>query len=263
MRLSAYLPVVIGLFFCGSRLFGQDGDVLFGREKAGEAALMGIMYDLKQTQRREPTTINERDYATVVSNFVARGFDESVVNQYYRVSKPRYATQIFVPLIGAGAAPKAFGAEDTVKQSRWLIHYKGQVVPPGDGRYRFWGYADDVLVVAANGKLVLNGSRFSFPGALWKSSVKGGLPAGNRNLVAGDWMHLKASEPVDLDIVIGEKPGGEFCAFLLVEKEGQTYEMRNGYPIVPIFQVAPYQTPASQEGSAHFATGYPIWNCLQ
>jgi len=261
MRLAVL--AMAGMLLSGHPLSAQDGSVLFGREKAGEAALMGIMYDLKQTQRGEPTPINEKDYAMIVSNFVARGFDESVLNRFYRVSKPRHATQLFVPLIGAGAAPKAFGAEKTVKPSRWVIHYKGQVAPPEDGTYRFWGYGDDVLVVAVNGKIVLNGSRFALTGTSWKSSERGGLPAGNRNLVAGTWVSLKASDPVDLDIIVGEQPGGEFCAFLLVEKEGQIYERKGDYPVLPIFQVAPFDTPSHVEKSAPFSTGFPIWRCLQ
>lgn len=256
-----FVAVITGIN--ATRGWGQEASSFFGKEKAGEAALMGLMYDLKQTQRREPTTIGERDYATVVSEFVSRGFDESVLNRFYRVSKPRYATQLFIPLIGAGAAPKAFGADDTIKHSRWVIHYKGQIIPPQDGTYRFWGYADDLLIVAINGKMVLNGSRFSISGLPWKSSVQGGLPAGNRNLVAGDWMPLRVAEPVDLDLLIGEQPGGEFCAFLLVEKQGQSYRQEGKYPVLPIFQVAPFNTPVPKEPATPFATGFPIWKCLQ
>jgi hypothetical protein len=241
----------------------EDRALLFGKEKQGEAALMGIMYDLKQTQRGEPSGVDERDYRTVCSEFVNGGFDESVFNRYYRVSKPRYATQIFVPLIGAGAAPKAFGAEETVKQSRWVIHYKGQVVSPSDGNYRFWGYADDLLVVAVNGQIVLNGSRFSIVGTAWKSTENGGIAAGNRALVAGDWIAASSANPLDLDILVGEQPGGEFCAFLLIEKQGETYERQGPYPVLPIFQLAPYQTPVPSEPATAFASGYPIWKGLQ
>jgi hypothetical protein len=41
------------------------------------------------------------------------------------------------PDMMAGVAPKAFGVEKTVEPNHWLIHYKGRVSPPENGRYRF------------------------------------------------------------------------------------------------------------------------------
>jgi hypothetical protein len=43
----------------------------------------------------------------------------------------------------------------------------------------------------------------------------------------------------------GELPAGGrdyvgFCAFVLVEEEGRTCQKREAFPVVPIFQVAPF-----------------------
>jgi hypothetical protein len=243
----------------------QAGDgAVFGGKKASEAALMGVLYDLKQTQQGAPTGVDASGYVDVLDEFVTMGFDEDVLNRFYRVSRPRYATEIFIPLINADVAPKAFGVDRFVKPSRWVIHYKGQVAPPEDGVYRFWGYADDMLLAGVNGKLVLEGSRGDcrVKSMNFKPSENGGLSGANDSLRAGHWMQLKASEPVDLDILIGERPGGGFCAFLLVEKQGQVYEKKGQYPIVPIFQVAPHDTEVTGEAPP-FAKGFPPWRCLQ
>ena len=45
------------------------------------------------------------------------------------------------------------------REGGWMTWYHGQVTPPRAGRYRFWGYADNHLLVAINGKPVFEGSR--------------------------------------------------------------------------------------------------------
>ena len=123
----------------------DDTKNVFGEAQQSEAALIGIMYDLKQTATHQPTPINPGTYFTVLDEFVKKGWDETVLERYYRVSRPLYTTQIFVPNMDANDAPKAFGAEKTVKPSLWVIHYKGQVSAPAPGTYRFWGSSDDAL----------------------------------------------------------------------------------------------------------------------
>jgi hypothetical protein len=239
---------------------------VFGQSTQSEAALMGILYDLKQTQDHKPTDVDPETYSAVVDEYLSQGWDESVLNRYYRVSKPLYTTQIFIPNMNANLAPKAFGAEKMVKPSRWIIHYKGQISAPETGTYRFWGIADDVMAAAVNGKTVLVGNRRDtrLPKTLatWHPSERDGAYLGDGNLRAGDWMTLKAGEIFDLDVIIGERPGGLFNAFLMVEKQGASYEPdRGGHPIFPILQIAPYDTPKAPD--AEFATGFPTWKSYQ
>ena len=256
-------PIFLGIILSLTFGWGEEKKPnVFGRETVneGESALMGMFYDLKQTQTGEPTTVDPDSYSTVLENFLRKGWDESVLNHYYRATKPIYTTQICIPLMDADNGPKAFGLEKRVKPRCWVIHYKGQVVPPHDGTYRFYGYADDLCVVAVDGKLVLQASRGDTPVAPPSPGVN--YDAGNDRLRVGKWMDLKASQPVDLDILIGERPGGQFCAFLLVEEKGGNYEMENGVPILPLFQVAPYDTPSYPE-SVKFSKKASIWKALQ
>ena len=243
----------------------QDNSTVFGTSKTSEAALIGIMYDLKQTQTHEPTSVDPERYTGVVDEFLASKWDERVLNRYYRVSKPIYTTQIFVPNMNADEAPKAFGAEKMVKPSRWIIHYKGQVSAPSPGTYRFWGSADDALAVAVNGITELSGCRpdMHLRKTGWKQTGPNGARAANGSLHPGDWFTVGANEIIDLDVIIGERPGGEFNAFLMIEKKGESYQSDGeGHSILPIFQVAPYQTPGGG-GEPKFAVGYPVWKCCQ
>ena len=50
-------------------------------------------------------------------------------------------------------------------------------------------------------------------------------------------VELKAGEALDMEMIIGEVPGGAFCSYLLVEVDGVDYERnRQGAPILPVFK---------------------------
>ena len=78
---------------------------------------------------------------------------------------------------------------------------------------------------------------------------------------------LKAGQIIDLDVLIGESSGGVSAFFLLIEKQGEHYEMdATGHPILPIFQVAPYDTPPDAPPASYqpkFSRHPLIWKCLQ
>jgi len=248
---------------------------VFGETTRSEAALVGVLYDFKQTQDRAETPVTRQTYSQIIEEFLLKNWDERVLNRYYRVSRPLYTTQIFVPMINAEAAPRAFGVEKLVRPSLWLAHYKAQVSAPSGGVWRFVGASDDMLAVAVNRKTVLVANRYDtvLPNVRWRASAPDGPQAANNPLRHGDWISLKPGEIIDLDVIIGERPGGTFNAFLFIEKKGLTYAHDSeGHPILPIFQVAPYNTPVgdtdnTREGAVFitppFANGHPPWKSYQ
>jgi hypothetical protein len=244
-----------------------QAESLFGSKEVSNSALIGILYDLKQDQQLKPVVMNKPVFGEVIDEFLSKNWDESVLNRFYRVTRPLYITQIFIPLISASAAPKAFEVENTVKPSYWLVHYKGQVSAPTTGAWRFWGNGEEVCSVAVNGKNVLlaNWREITSPSVGWKSSEAPGQKVANSHMVAGDWIDLKADQVVDLDILVGERAGGVFCAFLLIEKRGETYEKIDGHPVLPVFQLAPFDTPqpAGSKSGPRIATRGPIWKATQ
>ncbi len=79
-------------------------------------------------------------------------------------------------------------------------------------------------------------------------------------------MAFGPNQIADLDVIIGERPGGQFNAFLMVEKQGETYPKDSrGRSIFPIFQLAKYETPQLNNTGAepNFATGYAPWTGYQ
>lgn len=231
-------------------------DELFGSstKREGEAALIGILYDLKQTQLRERTKETGSTYKAVIFEFMESGWDESVLNRYFRVTRPVYATQLAIQSMSANQAPKAFGVEDVVEPRMWVVHYKGQVAPPEDGLYRFSGYADDIMAVRVNGRVVLVTARPDCrpPASIWRP------PTGYADFTHGDWIALKAGETVDFDVLVGERPGGSFSAVLHVAKQGVA--IPGGRP--PIFKLAA-GTPNGPRVKAGADTSWSVWSAKQ
>jgi len=273
LRAFCFVLVMIALMF-PPLLYSQQADTsVFGTSKSTGGALVGILYDLKQTQAREKIQMGPNEYDKVVNEFLSSDWDESILNRHFRVTQPVFTTQVFIPMGRASIAPAAFSAEKIVEPSFFMVHYKGQVAPPSGGRWRFWGYGSEVCSVAVNGKTVLASNWIEHkklnpidtPDLDWKSSAPPGRPVHLGLLTAGSWMNLKANEVVDLDILVGERAGGSFGAMLLIEKEGETYEQKDGHAVYPIFQLAPFDTPLPVKGSKAppFARHGPIWKAVK
>lgn len=62
-------------------------------------------------------------------------------------------------------------------------------------------------------------------------------------MVIGDWINLRKGQLVDMDVLIGEIPGGEFTCRLLIEQEGKQYKMVESdagpRPVLPVFKTVP------------------------
>jgi hypothetical protein len=124
-----------------------------------------------------------------------------------------------------------------------MVWYHGQVIPPNSGRYRFWGYADNHLLVSINGKPVFEGSRRDSP---FKEldiarSDHPSYPCLNAmaGFASGAWFETGQNE-VQIDIVFGEIMNHETSGILLIEKEGTNYkETHWGQPKWSLFLTEP------------------------
>ena len=262
-RSLGLLPAICLLAYCSlvPDALADEAGVFGKKDEGGTAALMGMFYDLTQTQDGKPTGVDTGNYSQVLIDFVTHDWNEAELNRYYRATKPLFTTQIWLPTMPTLAAPRAFGVQKRAPRAVWVIHYKGQVVPPEDGTYRFVGFGDDVLIVAVNEKVVLisNWAYLNF-------KIHAGTPAGDC-LKAGLWFDGQASKPIDLDVLCCDNgdPGGVCAAFVLIEKKGETYAMNNGHPILPIFQLAPYNTPDLPPGRyrVKFTRTPALWKAFQ
>lgn len=69
-------------------------------------------------------------------------------------------------------------------------------------------------------------------------------------LAEGDPIQVTAGEPYEIKVMIGEQPGGTFCAMLLLKKDGVKYaDAPGGGPILPVFKFGPCETDRSAKGA--------------
>lgn len=151
--------------------------------------------------------------------------------------------------------PKRTGLAPFAADYGWLAWYHGQVTAPEPGRYRFWGYADNQLLLAIDGKPVFEGSRYDSAFRKTLEVPRQNHPAlpclnARAGFASGPWVEL-GEKPIQLDILFGETKGHWTSGILLVEKEGASYEKTFwGQPKWPLFLTE----PPSEESLQQFET---------
>jgi hypothetical protein len=209
------------------------------------------MYDLKQTANGQASDFAEDNdkFHEFLTTFVKQGWNTSMLDKFYKVPEPLGIRQLFIPQISADDAPKAFKAEKKVRPQRWVIIYRGKFSAPKSGTFRFAGFCDDILVVRLNGKNVLDGSIADTSGDDRLREKLGltwaGVDETKYNVRGGTWFELKQGLTYNIEILIGEQPGGMFCAYLFVQEKGVSYEQPNKTltPQLPVFQTTAERIP--------------------
>ena len=243
---------------------------LFGVRTRTGGSLVGHLYDLKQDRSRRPTNMTPDRYLDVARQFVQGGFREGTFAPYFQASSTLYATQLFTPNIGAAEAPEAFGVEAEVQPLLWMAVYTGRVIPTESGTYKFVGFGDDMMVVRFNNRVVLD-SGFINPSGLKSTPVH----FYNIDTPPGDWYFqpeksgghkeslpctVEAGKPYDLQILVGEQPGGRSMFQLFLKQEGVKYqEDQKHNPILPIFRLVGGTLPTDEGKLPPFAKDGPIW----
>ncbi|MEO0415889.1 MAG: FecR domain-containing protein, partial [Verrucomicrobiota bacterium] len=188
----------------------------------GIGGLQGRMFTLKSDPNLPARNTDLLDL--IGSPFIplieSRFTDQSSLANLRAIPKPIYHTGLagsFRSLtddLDIGKFPNQYG---------WMAWYSGKVKPPQKGRYRFWGYADNHLLVAINGKPVLEGSRFD---TSFRNELKGikrrnhpAFPCLNAQagISAGQWIEV-GNNPVQIDILFGEMSNTHTFGLLLIER---------------------------------------------
>jgi hypothetical protein len=233
--------------------FGMEMD-LFGGNKGSGNELEGTFFDLKADPDGTPNKMKHvgsmgdeaekkanNEYTEVLTSFLNSWNVRRLEQRYFKAPKSKFATTFMVPHMSAEEAPKAYGVQDEVEPKRWIAYYYGKFAAPETGRYRFWGIADDAMAVRVKKRLVIDaslGKRYSD----WDSKDPRNrklMKSKEREMVIGDWFHMTKGKPTDIEVVIGEQPGGIFYCRLLIEQDGVEYPKgKDGRPILPIFRTA-------------------------
>lgn len=196
----------------------------FGFTKRTGGMLAGKFYDLKRLSAHKESGINAESYGGVIAAFIESGWSEAELEKYYKAPKSLYLSHVYIPLMSASLAPAAYGVERNVQPSCWVAHYKGTVAAPYTDSIRFYGYSDDMILVRFNGQFVLNGSRSDITSKIPAppdAREDAGTNIGNGGLQRGPWISVTQGKSVELEILIGERPGGGFCAFLGLERKSK------------------------------------------
>ncbi|MEI6893008.1 MAG: SHD1 domain-containing protein, partial [Pontiella sp.] len=223
----------------------------------------GTFYDLKRTRSGNARAMDTTAYADELTKFCRNGWRASTLAKFYQSPKKLYSTSILIPHVPSTLAPFSFGEPDTIA-CQWAVVYRGKLVHYKDIKFRFWGHADDVMIVRVDGEVVLNatwdstGFNARLIAGKWTSSATKNRQwyLGNNLAWGGDWIELKAGVPMDMEVLIGEQPGGQFCAMLLVEEDGVEYETNpQNQKFLPIFRTAPTTHAMADAIMEHLVAG--------
>jgi hypothetical protein len=259
----------------GGKGGGGGGIPLFGAPDG--TGLQGYLYDLKQAPDKHPTGMNRGNYYATLTDFLKQGWNETVLEKYYKSQDPLYASVFAISTRPSEEAPKAFGVENEVQPNLWVAHYHGKVLTPQGGDYRLVGFADNVLEVKIKGRTVLDAGwdylsadenlhqklPFAFPKYIpaatnrpngWgqqgydRYDIPPAAQVWDPHLRIGPVFHANANEAMDMDVLIGDD-GGICNFFLMIEKEGDIYgNGEGGFIAYPFFQIG-------EKGDAEFALG--------
>ncbi|HEX4140192.1 MAG TPA: hypothetical protein VHY09_07575, partial [Candidatus Methylacidiphilales bacterium] len=214
----------------GSALAGHDtsGDAhgsgsVFGTEEGSASSQFeGYLYDLKQTDDRKPTGMDPGGYHNKIAQFIANDWDPGVLRPYYKANKALHTSSIFIPIIDANDGPRDFGVQNEVQPRMYCVWYKVTAAPPEDGTYHFVGTADDIMLVRVNHHTVLDGSDRTVDKAVRDKQTSFNMTnfdptfGPNGDFWIGTPFHVSAHESVDIEVLIGEEPGGKSDYFLFI-----------------------------------------------
>lgn len=231
---------------------GSWGSV-FGATDESDFLLSGAFYHLQQDPDGNSTGMGRGQGERIIqTEFVEAGFDRDAFDErFFRAPEDRSVSFIAHPRMDFRLAPQAYGVEDYVEPVGgglyWMIHYEGVISPPRDGRFRFTADADDHILVAINGEVVVDGGIRSISAREFHGSdVHGRMPTG-RTSRTSDWIPMSAEQNYDIDIIVGENQPQRYYAWLFVEEEGVEYERDGNWPNLPLFSTIEMDGPPDWE----------------
>ena len=199
-------------------------ELTFRRAVSSEGSLTGSIFAYQSD--------NEPEKTHQATDVIGRAMLPLIESQFRNRSRLKSLKQS-EPLSFQGIAgayhqfPDRAGLAPYARGGGWMAWYHGKVRPPQPGRYRFWGYADNHLLVAVDGKPVFEGSRREshFKDLDIPRTNNPALPCliARAGFANSDWIDL-SGDPIQLDILFGEVGGNITSGLLLVERQGDIYE---------------------------------------
>ena len=244
---------------------GELGESRQGHIAAPDFSPMATFYDLKMKRNGAPSGLKPSKPNGVIAalaKFFQSDWNEAELSKYYRSEVRSYASYWYLPVASAKYGPIAFEVGTYTKPERiweckpsaWHAVYRGTVIAPRIGKFRFIGTGDDFLAVRFNHETVLEAGYYvptvydkANPTAChlvdasrreaFLNARKGyemirsvtGCDQWNRELgglVAGAEFSVKEGEEYPIEIAIAEISGGRFGYVLFIE---DVTEGKNSY----------------------------------
>jgi hypothetical protein len=217
---------------------------VFGAGQTIGNDFVGTLYDFKRTRDGRSTGIDPASFLFELAKFTKGDWQEADLSRYYRSPRKLYTTHFMIPTVSSDIAPAAFG-EPSMMGYAWAAFYKGQIVHPEGGTFRFWAQGDDIIIVRLDGRIMVDGS-VSDSGSLgsFRQILTGyeNMTAdnmkyymGERQAAVGEWFKLEPGVPLEMEVVIGESPGGSFSAMLAIQEKGVEYPTEASCTNGPVF----------------------------
>jgi hypothetical protein len=183
------------------------------------------------------------DISEVAEKFLFQG--EAALRQLKGFKSDKHLSHLYFPISDKDQIIDALGFSGKDTSGGWLTSFSTKVTIPRDGRFRFVGLGDSVLVVRANNQPALDArSEFYAPEKyrLEIDYLSDGAGIKNRSLRAGPWMSLRQGSTLALDILFGgDEPQGAF--YLMLDEEGADYPrptpQGGAYPLFAMGEVDP------------------------
>lgn len=280
--------------------FGKPRQFRTKNSDGSGSTLEGTFYDLKLNSNGISNGMTPENFAQIMKRFLSEKWNPKILNSYYQSPTLLYTSSVYIPRTSAAEAPKAYRCADNVKPSCWAAIYRGYVVAPKSGRFRFVGAGDDALVVRFGNQTVFDYGwyRLSLGKMIsseeWRKAMRGessiysdehqksgwgkestyfytyaSIPHWNANLggiATGRSFDVKAGEVYPIEILISEIPGGEFGAVLLIESLDESIVERDptGSPILSLFRTNATLPEAAfrTKEAVPFAAHGPIWTVV-
>jgi len=195
-------------------------------------------------------------------NFFKNNCDESILQKYKMGKELITAFQIRILPVGSHDTPPIFNYSPNEKnkfslmrEGSWVVLYKGTVVAPMSGEFRFTGQGNDLLAVRFDNKLVFGTG--SYLGNLDKDKAIFGEEYFSRckhrdlkllrDLDAGIWIKVETGKAYPMEVIISKNPGG--FAFFSLEIEERS----------PPKPYPPRTDPSGNPASYPHQLSYPLF----
>ncbi|HCG20814.1 MAG TPA: hypothetical protein DER26_07465 [Verrucomicrobia bacterium] len=256
---AAPSPVVMSAINAGVKMTALDDSgsgwgKLIARQSAKkkpnlDGCLIGTIIDFKKDGKGRDRPDWLKSYNADARSLIENNFSQGSLMKFHVPPKNVALTHLWIPPQSAANGPKAFGVENAVKPSGFVVYYSGSLASYKKGKWRFWSYFDDFIFIRVDGRILFDSNGCdgkSSPRTDWKSSApdkigKAWCPQqGWGKMAPSDWFELQPNKPVKIEFMIGEHPGGAVGGLVLIEEYGKTYPKNaDGTIAYPIFTMRP------------------------